>query len=35
MEFKNHKSKVNSVNWSENIRYSSDEVLIPDTVHEV
>lgn len=35
MDFKNYKSGVNSINWSENIRYTSDEVLIPDTVYEV
>lgn len=35
MDFKNYKSDKYSKNWSENISYSSDEVLLPETVHEV
>ena len=33
--FKNHKSDENSWNWSKNIQYTADEVLVPETVHDV
>ena len=33
--FKDHKTEENSWNWSKNIHYSADDVLVPETVHEV